>query len=233
MAVPAPAHTPRAASARQERRKAATRQRIVDAASELFWTKGYDATSVQEIADRADVAPGTLYLHFTSKADVALVQFQQWSADLLAALEARPTDEPPDVMLASALRSLGDQGYTSGRALRDAEGRPLPSVVMGILYADRSLEIAGRVYQITVETERALAALFERRLGYPVGSLEPQVIAAAFVAAWIVVLTGFATMVAAGVDPPTPDDLALTCFRTYASGMAPLWDGRLGSDRRE
>ena len=172
------------ARARLERRKAATRQRIVDAASQLFWTQGYEATSIHDVAEAADVAVGTLYLHFSGKADVALVQFQQWMTDLVATLEARPERETPDQMLAATLRALSDQGYTSGQRLRDEAGRPVPSVVMGILFTEDSQAIAGRVYQIMIETEQALSALFARRLSYPPGAIEAQIIASAFVAAW-------------------------------------------------
>ena len=210
-------------SDRRERRKADTRRRIVEAASELFWAKGYDATSIQDIADRADIAPATLYLHFTGKADVALVQFQEWMADLVTALAARPETETPDQMLAATLGVLADQGYTSGQRLRDESGQPVPSVVMGILFTEDSQEIAGRLYQIMIETEQALSALFERRLGYPPGSIEPQIIASALVAAWRVAVYGFANMVAAGADPPAPDEIGLRCFRAYTDGLAPLW----------
>jgi AcrR family transcriptional regulator len=224
--APGPAKRP---SDRQERRKAATRQRIVDAASQLFWTKGYEATSIHDIADAADVAVGTLYLHFSGKADVALVQFQQWMADFVAALEARPETETPDQMLAATLRALGDQGYQSGERLRDDAGRAVPSVVMGILFTEDSQAIAGRVYQIMIEAEQALSTLFGWRLGYPPGSIEPQIIASAFVAAWRVAVYGFANMVAAGVDPPAPDEIGLQCFAAYADGLAQFW--RKSKDR--
>jgi len=210
-------------SGRRERKKAETKQRIVDAASALFWTKGYDATSIQDIAEAADFAPGTLYLHFESKADIALVQFHQWMEDFIAAIESRPDGEPPDEMLAATLFALSDAGYTSSQQLRDEAGRPLPSVIMGILFTETSLELAGRIYQIMIETEQVLAGVFTRRLGYADGSLEPQIIASAFVAAWRVAVYGFANMVAAGVDPPAPDQLGTRAFGAYTKGLEGLW----------
>ncbi|HEX3564456.1 MAG TPA: TetR/AcrR family transcriptional regulator [Acidimicrobiales bacterium] len=222
--TPAETQAPRLPG-RRERKKAQTKKAIVDAASGLFWSKGYDATTIYEIADAADVAPGTLYLHFDSKADIALVQFQQWMADFVAAIEARPAGEPPDQMLASTLFALTDAGYTSSQQLRDDGGRPLPSVIMGILFAESALEISGRVYQIMIETEQALAGLFTRRLEYPEGSIEPQIIASAFVAAWRVAVYGFANMVAAGVDPPAPDEIGTQAFDSYTKGLERLWTG--------
>jgi len=213
---------------RRERKKAETKQKLVQAASELFWSKGYDATSITEITERADVAPGTFYLHFQSKADVALLQFRQWMDDFLAQLRARPEGESLDQMLAATLHALSDAGYASGQALRDTDGRPLPSVVMGILFTETALEIAGRVYQIMVETEQALARFFSRRLGYPDGSLEPQIIASAYVASWRVAVYGFADMVAAGVDPPSPDEIGLQAFNAYCRGLNRLHATRRG-----
>jgi len=208
---------------RRERKKAQTRQKIIDAASQLFWSKGYDATSTQDIAEAADLATGTLYLHFDSKADIALVQFRQWMDDFIAAIESRPSDESPDQMLAATLFALSDAGYTSSQQLRDDDGRPLPSVVMGILFSETALEIAGRVYQIMIETEQELAKLFTRRLGYPEGSIEPQIIASAFVAAWRVAVYGFANMVGAGADPPSPDEIGTQTFAAYTKGLEQLW----------
>ena len=47
-----------------------TRQRILDVASELFATQGYDATSLREIADRMGFTKAALYYHFQSKDDI-------------------------------------------------------------------------------------------------------------------------------------------------------------------
>src|SRR5439155_22310581 len=47
-----------------------TRQRIVSAAVSLFAEQGYDATSVNQVVQRAQVAKGALYHHFTSKDDL-------------------------------------------------------------------------------------------------------------------------------------------------------------------
>ena len=51
---------------RQARRKEATRQKLVDAAVEIFSEKGINDTSVNDITERADVAYGTFYNYFNS-----------------------------------------------------------------------------------------------------------------------------------------------------------------------
>jgi len=55
------------AGRRRARDHEATRQALLDAAIELFGTEGFDATSVQSIADRAQVTKGGFYHHFGSK----------------------------------------------------------------------------------------------------------------------------------------------------------------------
>ena len=55
---------------RRERRRLEVRERILDAARGLFETKGYDATTVEEIARDADIAYGTFFNHFPAKLDL-------------------------------------------------------------------------------------------------------------------------------------------------------------------
>ncbi len=58
------------APSRRERRRLEIRDRIVDTAQLLFETQGYEATTVSEIAERADIAYGTLFQHFSSKLEL-------------------------------------------------------------------------------------------------------------------------------------------------------------------
>ncbi|MQY04169.1 TetR/AcrR family transcriptional regulator [Actinomadura macrotermitis] len=51
-------------------RRKDTRQRILDTALELFLERGYDQTSLREIAERLDVTKAALYYHFKSKEDI-------------------------------------------------------------------------------------------------------------------------------------------------------------------
>ena len=59
--------TPTAPLGRRERKKLEVRARIYAAARELFAKQGFDATTVDEIAHTADVAPATFFNHFHSK----------------------------------------------------------------------------------------------------------------------------------------------------------------------
>lgn len=59
-----------AAETRQTRRKARTASAILEAAERLFLTRGYHATTVEQLAEEADVAIGSLYGHFGGKEDL-------------------------------------------------------------------------------------------------------------------------------------------------------------------
>ena len=55
---------------RRERRKEARPGELLDAALDLFVEKGYAATRVEEVAARAGVSKGTLFLYFPSKEEL-------------------------------------------------------------------------------------------------------------------------------------------------------------------
>ena len=57
-------------SSLRERKKERTRQALVDAAISLFSTKGYEETTIAELAAAADVAPRTFFSYFASKEEI-------------------------------------------------------------------------------------------------------------------------------------------------------------------
>jgi AcrR family transcriptional regulator len=71
---------PGAPIGRRERAKQAKRERIMAAARELFALHGVGGVTTQQIADRADIAIGTLYLYAATKAELLImVQNQKFS----------------------------------------------------------------------------------------------------------------------------------------------------------
>jgi AcrR family transcriptional regulator len=63
---------------RRERKKLDTRRRIFRAAIDLFLAKGFDATTVEEIAEKADVGKGTVFNYFPQKTSFLMAAYQEW-----------------------------------------------------------------------------------------------------------------------------------------------------------
>jgi len=90
---------------RRERKKAATRQAIADAALRLFLERGYDDVGIREIADTADVSTTTLFKHFPVKEALVFDQEPDLEAGLLAAVRERPPGQSiPNALREHALR---------------------------------------------------------------------------------------------------------------------------------
>ncbi|MFI9024925.1 TetR/AcrR family transcriptional regulator [Streptomyces sp. NPDC053560] len=79
---------------RRERKKAATRQKIADAALRLFQERGYDAVGIREVAAEADVAVTTLFSHFASKEALVFEQDENFEQRLTQAVTGRAPHEP-------------------------------------------------------------------------------------------------------------------------------------------
>ncbi len=77
----------------RERLKARRRAAIQRTALELFAERGYDATTIVDIAAEAEVAPRTVTLYFPAKADLALANTNAAADRLKAAFTARAPDE--------------------------------------------------------------------------------------------------------------------------------------------
>jgi AcrR family transcriptional regulator len=86
------------------------RQRIFEAANELFTERGYDAVGTQEIAERADVAAGTVFRYASSKAELLLMVYNRELRDAIdvgtrtAATRADPV-ESVDALVQAVLAS--------------------------------------------------------------------------------------------------------------------------------
>ncbi|HEY3007694.1 MAG TPA: TetR family transcriptional regulator [Micromonosporaceae bacterium] len=78
----------------RERKKQRTHDALVDAAFDLFKRKGFEATTIDEIAEAVELSPRTFFRYFESKEDVALTLLDQQFSAVYAAFAARPAREP-------------------------------------------------------------------------------------------------------------------------------------------
>jgi AcrR family transcriptional regulator len=157
---------------RRERNKARTRDALVESALALFAAKGYDATTVDDIATAADVSPRTFFRYFATKDDVIFGQFPDATAELIAALEARPASETAITSLRHAARVV------AARELEDPDATRLilRLVTENAHLADTYLGLLGHI-------EAAVVQWAAHRLGTSADHLKPRLLAAAAIAA--------------------------------------------------
>ena len=164
---------------RQERRKRRTRQAIQAAALELFAERGYRETTINDIAERADVAPRTVTVHFPAKEEM-LFDAEPFTLDSLKKrLAAREPHE-------SALEALRDWMATT---MTEAETNG--SDLDGSFWERRALraniittepELRGRARAGYYPFERVLAEAIGKDLGRSANSLIPRLAALTAVA---------------------------------------------------
>ena len=93
----------------RERSKARRRAAIIRAAYELFAERGYDATTVADIAEAAEVAPRTVAMYFPAKQDIALSRFatrREWNT-IHAHLRVDVSNRTCEASVAIILQHLG------------------------------------------------------------------------------------------------------------------------------
>ena len=91
----------------RERKKAKTRAAIREHALRLFREQGYGATTVDQIAEAADVSPSTFFRYYPTKEDVVL----QDDVDVLAI--ASFNQQPADLSIVGAFRAAAKHAFTS------------------------------------------------------------------------------------------------------------------------
>jgi AcrR family transcriptional regulator len=107
---PEPAQEHRQAPAKvglRERKKARTRAAIREHAMRLFHEQGYGETTVEQIAEAAEVAQSTVFRYFPTKED--LVMTDDYDAPLLAAFRAQPKELSPVAAMRAAYREVFDR----------------------------------------------------------------------------------------------------------------------------
>ncbi|MFD6162310.1 TetR/AcrR family transcriptional regulator [Nocardia sp. NPDC060256] len=152
---------------RRERKKAANRQAIADAAVKLFLERGYDAVGVREIADAADVSVATLFKHFPDgKEALVFDQDEDREAALVAAVRERPAGHS----IPQALRRL----------LHDERSRQVrtdPRFADFLHLIDSTPALREHARRIWLRHENAVAAAIVADIGLPEGDPVAQALA--------------------------------------------------------
>jgi AcrR family transcriptional regulator len=100
------------------RKKERTRRQLAEAAAELFYERGYAATTVDDIVAAVDVSPRTFFRYFPTKEDL-VVALGTTSLDLfINALRARPADESLQVAVRAAIEESLAPGWEDAVKVR-------------------------------------------------------------------------------------------------------------------
>jgi AcrR family transcriptional regulator len=145
----------------RELKAARTRQHIIDVAFDLFIDQGYDETTMEQIAERAEVGSTTLYRYFPSKDLLILDSFSRMM-DLGSLVRERPADEPLNVALGAAIHqvceALDAEDGGRGEAIRKiVDSSPVPRA---------------RLWDLAAQAQNALQAAVAERMRRPVDDLQ-------------------------------------------------------------
>jgi AcrR family transcriptional regulator len=156
-----------AANGLRARKKARTREAIIDAALDLFGRKGFEATTIEDIAAAADVSPRTFFRYFDSKVDLVMAHNEAHGDKIGPLMAARPAGEGP----LEALRNVMQQMLVELLAE--------PSVVREFQVMMGSPTLRKLAREHFYEEEAELVSAFAERLGTDDCDLTANVMAGA------------------------------------------------------
>lgn len=104
----------------QARKRQVVRDALSAAAEELFRARGFEAVTVEEIAQAAGVSRRTFFRYYESKEAVMVERLDRDGDRLLAELAARPIDEPPLLAIRNALIPAIEYGLQEPDLVREA-----------------------------------------------------------------------------------------------------------------
>ncbi|HYA44907.1 MAG TPA: TetR family transcriptional regulator [Acidimicrobiales bacterium] len=137
----------------REKKKAKTRAAIQHAAIRLFREQGYEATTIEQIAEAVEVSPSTLFRYFPSKEDLVLTD--EYDPLLIDAYRAQPAGLGPIPAFRNAIRSV--LGSLSAEEEADMRGRS--ELALGVP------ELRAAQLDQMVQTFRDVNGLIAERLG--------------------------------------------------------------------
>src|SRR5882757_10544332 len=170
----------------RERKKIRTKETIQREAYRLFDENGYAVTTVEQIAEAAEVSPSTFFRYFPSKESLLLAD--DLDPLILAAFEAQPPDLSPAQAFRRAYQTVMDDLPSDQLEFENTRQRLIFEIP----------ELKGALYDEYYRTVRVAAEAIGHRIGRTPSDFDVQVFAGA--------LTG-AMMAAFDSAPKTPDTI--------------------------
>lgn len=156
----------------RERKKRQTRDRIVREALALFRKRGFDATTIADIAEAAEIAPRTFFAYFDTKEAVVFHDLD----DVLGSLRERLDERGPEETTFDAFRNwIADWLARDGALSRAERARRKLIRATPALRAQEELN-GGRFQELLAES-------VGRDLGLPANALQPRLVGTAAAAA--------------------------------------------------
>ena len=141
----------------RERKKAKTRATIQHEALRLFREQGYEATTVEQIAEVVEISPSTFFRYFRAKEDLVLTD--DYDPLIIEALGAQPTELGPVQAVRAALRAVF--GGLGQEELADIRSRA--ELARGVP------ELRAAMFDQAAQTVRQVIDLATARAGRPAG----------------------------------------------------------------
>jgi AcrR family transcriptional regulator len=167
-------------SDRRARKRVATRASISDAATRLFFERGFDQVTIDEIAEAADVARMTVFNHFPRKEDMFFDLDEEARAELLAALQTRKSCVGP----VEALRLFAHTVVSARRPYVEF----CNSSQMFIETIEASPALKARARAIRDELVRDVSKAVAQSVGRSPGDPDAHLLASVQVATWAVAM---------------------------------------------
>ena len=127
----------------RSRKKLRTRLAIQDATLDLFAERGFESTTIEEIAARAEVGTTTFFAYFPSKSDVIVSDHDRWLPALQQAIVDAPASEHDLDAIRQAIEEQWIAAIDLERTVRQAQAIATSHVLRGISYDIGQLWLEG------------------------------------------------------------------------------------------
>lgn len=154
----------------RERKKQQTRETIARVALQLFAERGYDETTLADIAEAADVSPRTIFAYYESKEDILFCE----EGEFIDSLKQRLANRPAGTTTVDAIRE-----FLSSIEPPDEEAKLRKKIVTA------TPSLAMRMHAQTGQLEPLLAESIAKDLDAGPDDVRPLLIAASMTAAFI------------------------------------------------
>ncbi|GHG94103.1 TetR family transcriptional regulator [Amycolatopsis acidiphila] len=195
----------------RDRKRARTRQALIDAATDLFARKGYDETTVADIAAAAEIGARTFFSYFASKEELL---FPESDTRVRATLDAIATRSPGEGPAEVLLRALSDTAEASDEIIS-----PLAELRLRLIQTVPA--VRGRALQVQLDAQRQIAEHLTEAFPDQLDAVRAAALTGAFIGA----VSGALQALLDGADRADPAALK-TAVKTATEVALTPWRGR-------